>query len=154
QAMIDPSTTPLRRCPSKSDDLFVSAYASHVAAFDNVSAIQPWLSDDICRLATAGGQSTRELFTDGCDHLIDVCLPVILDGIEEIATRGDLLRRTLRVELPVISDEERLTEEEFWAAFDAIYPRLFGALCDALSCALRRVGEIELDRKPSMADLA
>ena len=67
---------------------------------------------------------------------------------------GDLLRRTLRVELPVIEDEDRLTETEFWARFEAMHPRLLGALCDALSCALRRLDEVELDEKPSMADLA
>jgi primase/DNA polymerase family protein len=154
RAMIDPSTTPLRRCPTKSDDLFVGANSSWVVAFDNVSEVQQWLSDDLCRLATGGGQSKRELYTDEGEHLIDVRRPVLINGIEEIATRGDLLRRTLRVELPTIEDKDRLSEDDFWAAFEAIYPRLFGALCDALSCALRRVGEIELDRMPSMADLA
>ena len=154
RAMIDPSTTPLRRCPSKSDDLFVSANASWVVAFDNVSGVQQWLSDDLCRLATGGGQSKRELFTDESEHLIDVRRPVLINGIEEVATKGDLLRRTLRVELPLIPDTERMTEAEFWAAFDAIHPRLLGALCDALSCALRRIDEVHLDRLPSMADTA
>jgi len=154
RAMIDPSSTPLRRCPTKSDDLFVSANASWVAAFDNVSGVQQWLSDDLCRLATGGGQSKRELFTDEGEHLIDVRRPVILNGIEEIATKGDLLRRTLRVELPLIEEEGRLTEDEFWADFNGIHPRLLGALCDALSCALRRVGGVKIERKPSMADLA
>jgi hypothetical protein len=154
RAMVDPSTAPLRRCPTKSDDLFVSANASWVVALDNVSGVQQWLSDDICRLATGGGQSKRQLYTDDTDHLIDVRRPVILNGIEEIATKGDLLRRTLRVALPVIEDPDRLTEDEFWHAFDAAHPRLLGALCDALSCALRRVGQIELDRRPPMADLA
>jgi primase-polymerase (primpol)-like protein len=153
RAMIDPSSTPLRRMPSKSDDLFVSAYASHVAAFDNVSGVQDWLSDDLCRLATGGGQSKRELFTDEGEHLIDVRRPVIFNGIEEVATRGDLLRRTLRIELPVIPDEKRLPEAEFWAAFDAVHPRLLGALCDALSGALGRIDTVELDKLPSMADL-
>jgi 5S rRNA maturation endonuclease (ribonuclease M5) len=154
RAMIDPSTTPLRSCPTKLDDLFVSANASWVSAFDNVSGIQPWLSDAICRLATGGGESKRELYTNEGEHLIDVRRPVVMNGIEEIATKGDLLRRTLRVELPVIPEHERLTEAEFWAAFDAMHPRLLGALCDALSCALRRIDEIDLPRKPSMADMA
>jgi hypothetical protein len=154
RSMIDPSTTPLRRCPTKSDDLFVGANASWVVALDNVSGVQQWLSDDLCRLATGGGQSKRELFTDEGEHLIDVRRPVIVNGIEEIATKGDLLRRALRVELPVIEDEDRLTEAEFWTTFDTMHPRLLGALCDAISCALRRVDQVTLDSKPSMADLA
>jgi hypothetical protein len=152
--MIDPSSTPLRSCPTKLDDLYVSANASWVAAFDNVSGIQQWLSDGLCRLATGGGSSKRELFTNEDEWLIDVRRPVIVNGIEEIATKGDLLRRTLRVELPLIEEEDRLTEEEFWAGFEQIHPRLLGALCDALSCALKRVGDVALKRKPSMADLA
>ncbi len=130
------------------------ANASWVAAFDNVSGVQQWLSDGLCRLATGGGSSKRELFTNEDEWLIDVRRPVIVNGIEEIATKGDLLRRTLRVELPVIEERDRLTEAEFWASFDDVHPRLLGALCDALSGALRRVGEVEIECKPSMADLA
>ena len=107
-----------------------------MAAFDNVSGIQQWLSDGLCRLATGGGSSKRELFTNEDEWLIDVRRPVIVNGIEEIATKGDLLRRTLRVELPVIAEEDRLTEQEFWSELRRRRPRLLGALCDALSCAL------------------
>jgi hypothetical protein len=62
---------------------------------DNLSHIQPWFSDALCRLATGGGFSTRELYSDAEEMIFEVQRPVILNGIEEVATRGDLLDRSI-----------------------------------------------------------
>ena len=56
--LIDPNTAPLRALPRDERDLFIAANKGHVQAFDNVSALQPWLSDALCRLATGGGFGT------------------------------------------------------------------------------------------------
>ena len=50
-------------------------------AFDNVSVIQAWLSDALCRLATGGGFATRGLYTDDEETIIDAQRPVVLNGV-------------------------------------------------------------------------
>jgi hypothetical protein len=130
--------------------------ASHVwcVSFDNLSYVPPWLSDACCRVATGGGYGTRELYSDEDEVLFDVMRPVVLNGITELVTRPDLLDRSLMISLRELPDEHRRTEEEFWRDFEAIRPRVLGALLDAVSMALRRSHEVELPTLPRMADFA
>jgi len=53
------------------------------------------LSNGLCRLSTGGGHSARELYTDLKEISIAVKRPVILNGIENLATRPDPAERVL-----------------------------------------------------------
>src|SRR5262249_8067329 len=77
--------------------LFISANNGHCIAFDNVSSLPPWLSDALCQIATGGGFATRQLWTDADETLFDARRPVVLNGIEEFVTRGDLASRSLHL---------------------------------------------------------
>src|SRR5262249_49903033 len=113
-----------------------------------------WLSDALCRLSTGGGFSTRELYSDSEEVIFSAMRPVILNGIEEGITRGDLVQRTVLVELPVIEPEQRRAEGEFWRAFEAARPGIFGALLDAVAAAIREAPNVRLPALPRMADFA
>ena len=152
--LIDPNVAPLRSEPRNARDLIIAATNSWMLAFDNLSHLQPWFSDALCRLATGGGFSTRELYTDSEEVLFDATRPVILNGIEELATRGDLLDRALILYLPQISDEKRKREAEFWRDFQKARPELLGTILDAVSTALRRLPTTHLKESPRMADFA
>jgi hypothetical protein len=69
-------------------------------------------------------------------------------------TRSDLLDRSILLNLPVIPEENRRTEEQFWADFDASSPQILGAILDVVADGLRRLPEVDLARKPRMADFA
>jgi hypothetical protein len=152
--LIDPSTALLRAEPKEMKDVVIAATNGWVVNLDNLSAVPAWLSDCICRISTGGGLSARELYSDDGEVIFNVKRPVILNSIEEIATRSDLLDRSLLLTLPVIPEEQRRTEGEFWPLFDAAHPRLLGALLDVVSTAMKRVGSIHLGRLPRMADFA
>ena len=132
----------------------IAARNSWCLAFDNVSHLTWRLSDDLCRLATGGGFSTRQLYTDGEEMLFDATRPLILNGIDAVVRRGDLLDRSLVTFLPVIPEEKRKAEKLFWQRFKEIQPKLLGALLDAVSCALRRLESVKLPVLPRMADFA
>ena len=83
-------------------DLIIAANNGWFVCLDNLSRLSMSLSDAICRLATGGGFSTRELYTDSDEILFNVMRPVIINGIEEIISRGDLLDRTIIFNLPRI----------------------------------------------------
>lgn len=154
RALTDPNTAPLRAEPRDVRDVMIAATNGWIVAFDNVSHLPGWLSDTICRLATGGGFSTRELYTDREEILFDAQRPVIINGIETVVTRGDLMDRSLLVTLPPISDEARREEIRFWSAFDDDRPRILGALLDAVSAAIRNLPSVNLKRRPRMADFA
>ncbi|MCW5891651.1 MAG: hypothetical protein KIT14_14030 [bacterium] len=152
RAVLDPSTVPLRSAPHDDRDLVIAAQHSWVLAVDNVSTVPPWLSDALCRIATGGGYGARELYSDAEEVVLEAQRPVLLTGIEELATRGDLADRTLSVVLPPIADAERRTEAEVWAAVDAMRPGVLGALLDGVACGLRTEAAVQLAHLPRMAD--
>lgn len=64
-----------------------------VLALDNLSGLDHRLPDALCRLAAGGALSGRKLYTDSDETLIEVQRPVILNGIDDLATRPDLAER-------------------------------------------------------------
>jgi hypothetical protein len=154
RGLIDPNTASLRSEPREERDLMIAASNGWCAAFDNLSKMPVWLSDALCRLATGGGFATRELYANDEEVLFDAQRPIILTGIEEVATRPDLLDRVLILNLPSIPEEKRRVESAFWREFDTAHPSILGALLDAVSTALRNEANVVLARLPRMADFA
>jgi hypothetical protein len=152
--LLDPNAAPLRAEPRELRDLMIAATNGWVVSFDNLSYLKPDLSDAICRLATGGGFGTRELYTDGEEMIFDAQRPVILNGIGDLASRGDLLDRAILLTLPDIPDDKRQTETKFWQAFEADQPLILGALLDAVSASIRNQSSVRLARMPRMADFA
>jgi hypothetical protein len=154
RALVDPNAAALRSEPREDRDLMIAATNGWCVAFDNLSKIPLWLSDGLCRLATGGGFTTRELYTNDDEVLFDVQRPSVLNGIEEVATRPDLLDRSIILSLPAIPEERRMKESALWREFEAERPVILGALLDAVSAALRNEPHIILKRLPRMADFA
>jgi hypothetical protein len=130
----------------------IAASDSRIVAFDNLSKIPEWLSDGLCRLASGGAIGKRELYSDGEEYCLEAQRPVILTGIEELAARGDLIDRTIVVNLPAL--KERRTEEEVLARFEEVRPGALGALLDAASMALRNRASTSIPDVPRLADFA
>ncbi len=154
RSLIDPNTAPLRSEPREARDLMIAANNGWTVAFDNLSHLPDWLSDALCRLATGGGFSTRELYTDDEEKIFDAQRPCLLTSIEDLASRGDLLERAIVLQLPRIQEENRRTEHEFWTGFEAVRAKLLGALLTAVSSALASVSQVRLESLPRMADFA
>lgn len=154
RALVDPNTAPVRSEPREPRDLMIAANNGWTIVLDNLSHIPGWLSDALCRLSTGGGFSTRELYSDAEEVIFDAKRPVIVTGIEELATRGDLLDRSLIVTLPKIPEDQRRPESEIWREFEEARPRLLGALYVAVSAALRNLPKTKVAKLPRMADFA
>lgn len=143
-SLCDPSGIPLRSLPRSERDLTAAAKNRHVMAFDNISKISEWLADAMCRLATGTGLGGRELYTDHDEAVFEAARPIILNGIpEDFANREDLADRAIIVTLPPIPDGARKAETGLWEEFEQAKGRIFGVLLDAVSCALRRLPEVQ-----------
>jgi hypothetical protein len=154
RAVIDPNQAPLRRPPNGDRDLMIAATNSWFVAFDNISRLTDGMSDALCVIATGGGFSARQLYTDDEEKIFQAQRPVMLNGIEEVATRADLLDRSVLLALPVIPESERRPEDEFLREFEEARPRILGALLDAVACGLKRLADVQLGHYPRMADFA
>jgi len=154
RSLVDPSVAPLRSEPREARDLMIAANNGWMIPLDNISRLEPWLSDCLCRLSTGGGFSTRTLYSDAEETIFQAQRPVILNGIEELAVRGDLLDRCIVLDLPRIEDAKRRDEHSFTGAFESARAKLFGALLDAISAAIGNHDTAVIENKPRMADFA
>jgi hypothetical protein len=152
--LIDPHDAPLRAEPKELRDLMIAARNGWVVALDNISSLPGWLSDGLCRLSTGAGFSSRSLYSNDEEVIVGAQCPVILNGIDDIVRRGDLIDRSIFFHLPPILDSHRLCDRDYWAEFARDYPRLLGGLFDAVSAGIRLWPEVQLTSLPRMADLA
>jgi hypothetical protein len=150
--LCDPNAAPLRAAPRDVRDLMIAATNGWLLCFDNLDHVAPWLSNALCRLATGGGFATRRNYTDDGELVLDATRPILVNGIEEIATRGDLLDRAVILHLPAIAEAKRRAESVFWEDFRQESPAILGALLDALARALAILPNVQLPGLPRMAD--
>lgn len=151
---VDPNRAPLRAEPSDKRDLMIAAQNSRLLVYDNLSNLQKWLSDSLCRISTGGGHATRQLYADAEEQIFESTRPIVLTSIGGVASNSDLVDRAVFLSLPRITEEKRRTESDFWPAFERARPGVLGALLDAVATALRRVPTTTLDNLPRMADFA
>lgn len=152
QSLLDPNQATLLPAPSGVRDLAIRTSQCWLPVFDNLSRLNADLCDALCRLSTGGAFATRTLFTDRGETRFEAMRPSVLTGIGGIATRGDLLERAIILHLPPVSC--RRTEREFWSEFEAARPKLLGAIFNAVSDTMSRLGQTPLPNAPRMADFA
>jgi hypothetical protein len=154
RSLIDPSCVPLTAIPKSERDLAIAATNSYVITLDNISDISQQLSDSLCRVATGGSFRCRKLYTDNDEMLFRFQRPVILNGIEELPMRPDLLDRTILIHLEPIPPERRRDETAFWSAFSQAQPQILGSLFTVASAGRQRVTDVRIPRLPRMGDFA
>lgn len=150
--LIDPNKAGLRTIPRDERDLLIAASNSAILVFDNLSHIEPWLSDSLCRVASGAGFSTRTLYSNTDETLIAVRRQVIINGIGDVVDRGDLLDRALMLTLPVLESDKRRSEASLWADFERIRPRALGGALRIAAEAMGHLPSVTLTRSPRLVD--
>jgi hypothetical protein len=154
RSLVDPNFADCRSKPHDVRDLMIAARNGWIIALDNLSSIPAWLSDALCCLSTGGAFGTRELYTNDDEILFAAQCPVIINGISELATRGDLLDRSIITILAAIPKDKRRAEKQFWAEFEQVKPKILGGLLNVVSSAMAKVESVHLEALPRMADFA
>ncbi|WP_234326798.1 ATP-binding protein [Streptomyces sp. NRRL S-337] len=152
--LIDPSPASKRSQPRDIKAWAAQAFNSWALCLDNVSTIPPWLSDTLCKAVTGDGIVDRALYTDDDVVVLTFRRVLAMTTIDAGALAGDLAERLLMLDLQLIEEDRRRTEEELNAAFEAVRPAVLGALFDLLACVLAVLPSIKLDTLPRMADFA
>jgi energy-coupling factor transporter ATP-binding protein EcfA2 len=140
--LIDPNGCNLRGAPKTTEDLFVTAGASHVVAYENLSHIPATTQDGLCILSTGAGYAKRKLYSDADESVISVKRPWIVNAISSVVTQQDLLDRTICIECPMI--RSRTASADQWALFDQELPSILGALFDLAVAALKVLPTVKI----------
>jgi len=150
--LIDPYEPASTGKPRDEHNVFIDAGSSWVMFLNNLSEVPGWLSDTLCRLTEGGGFKTRTLYENRNQELFKGARPVILTGISDVVTKGDLLDRSVIVNLERISDSNRRRERNIYEDARDARPEILGFLFSAMSAGLARVGDVQVEKSPRMAD--
>ncbi|WP_340005859.1 hypothetical protein MHH52_28565 [Paenibacillus sp. FSL K6-0276] len=154
RSIVDPSRIDLLSMPNSNEALALMLNNNYMPAFDNLDYLSPERSDLLCMAATGGSISKRKLYTDDGEVVLNLKRCVMLNGINSIVTRSDLLDRSIVIELKRISPEDRKDERTIWDSFQADLPDILGACFIALSKAMSIHPKVQLSKLPRMADFA
>ena len=163
QSLVDPSGATPGALPRTEDAFAVRMNAAYVQAFDNASIIPPWLSDSLCRAVTGAADTKRTLYADRDLTIIQYQRPVILTTIHAGQLAGDLVERSLPLDLDRITGEKRKTERSaigqdvnekpgLFDLLDQARPAILGAILDLVASVFRSIPAVSVDRLPRMAD--
>jgi energy-coupling factor transporter ATP-binding protein EcfA2 len=154
KGLIDPGKAGLIKLQGDTHKLAVAATRRHLMVYDNVGHITPDQSDDLCRVATGFGYSTRTLHTTDEETTFEFTRPQIITAIDALVTRDDLADRVLMAQLPEIPEDKRLPQGKLNEKVEAARPRILGALLTVLSQTLAQLPHTNPERLPRMADYA
>lgn len=152
--LIDPSAASLMTQPRSGDDWAVTAHNAYAIGLDNVSHLQPWLQDALCKAVTGDVFVRRELYSDDGITALPFRRPIAITSIDPGALQGDVADRLLTVELQAISPTARRTEAEVSEQLEANRGIITAALLELLAGILHELPTTTLREKPRMADFA
>jgi hypothetical protein len=152
KGLIDPCKAPLVKITGDTHKLAVTASKRWMMVYDNVSHISSDESDDLCRLATGFGHSTRTLHTTDEETTFEFTRPQIITAIDALAQRDDLAHRVILAQLGEITKNKRLPYAELQQKIEAARPRILGAMLTAISQTLATLPHTHSDELPRMAD--
>lgn len=152
--LIDPSVLEHMTLENDQRTLVINLTNHWYLPFDNVSAISSSTSDMLCRAVTGGGVQQRKLCTNAEDYVFKFKRCLSINGINNVATRADLLDRSILFELKRISGKDRKEIREVYENFEKDRESILGGIFDVLSKAMRLYDSVKLESLPRMADFA
>lgn len=152
QLLIDPSLATKTLLPSSIDELKNHLATNMLVAFDNTKKLSDDFSDVLCAATTGTTFTKRKLFTDIDMMILTLKNIIVLNGIDIVPKKADLLERSLLFELEKITPDRRMTDKKFWSSFKEKRAEILGAIFDTISKALAIKGTLQLEETHRMSD--
>lgn len=121
-------------------ELGLTCITQWMPIFENMSKLDPEVQDALCSLTTKLSSKTRELYTNTGIIAYEVRRPWMVNGINNVCSRGDLAQRTIPLALlPPPEGDDRKKEEEVHREFALMRPHIMACLLDAAveACQLK-----------------
>lgn len=149
---IDPNKAMLRARPKTVEDIYVAASNGHLVSYENLSSLSSDMSDALCIVSTGGSYASRTLYTNGEETTLTAKNPVVLNGINRVISKPDLLDRAVTVSLPLI--DKRIDEASHQKKVEELASDIFGGLLDLFVKTLQILPGVEIapEKLPRMAD--
>ena len=152
KTLIDPSKLDLLSIGDNERDIGVQLQGNAIVPFDNEVSLSKKVQNLLCRIVTGGSSLRRQLFTNGDPFSVGLKRAVIMTGIEIPYTAGDLMDRTLAVELKRISSDERQSKNEILKQLEAHRAVILSGILTIFQKALVIRDTLNPKKMPRMAD--
>lgn len=152
QLLIDPSLAEKALLPSSVDELKNHLATNLLVAFDNTKKLTDDFSDILCAATTETTVTKRKLFTDIDMMILKLKNIIVLNGIDIVPKKADLLERSLLFELEKITPDRRMTDKKFWSSFKEKRAEILGAIFDTISIAIAIRKTLDLKETHRMSD--
>ncbi|MEI8012469.1 MAG: hypothetical protein WCI27_08345, partial [Candidatus Omnitrophota bacterium] len=152
KSLVDPSRVMLISTPKDLEQAQMTAEKHWLCTFDNISRIQEWYSDFLCRGVTGEGDMKRSLYTNDDEFIRSYRRCFVLNGIGASLWRPDLLDRAVIFDIPLLKSTrpEQVMEDE-WRK---MLPGILGSFFTAISRAMGMVERVSGHQKFRMSDFA
>ena len=151
QRIVHPQKISSLSLSAKIQDISIALSSRLLTCFDNASSVKAEVADILCSAVTKGCFQTRELFTTADERLIEYKSIIVINGIDIISRKTDLMERSVMIEMETITPEKRKTEKQVESAFLEALPKILGATFDAIQQVLA-MDDIECSTLSRMAD--
>lgn len=131
--LLDPSVVGVQMLPNNIKDLAIAAQNAHVLCFDNMRDIGRFMSDVLCIAATGGAMTSRQLYTDADQQVMNLHVALVLNGIHSFIDQPDLAQRCLPIQLQPIPESSRVSDTELVANFNADLPAIMRGLFELIA---------------------
>lgn len=136
QSIVNPKVTGLYRFPDNAKDLSVILGREFALCFDNLGGIRKEMADILCQAVTGGYVVERKLFTNDETVTRGLKTILVLNGLNLLSNKEDLLDRVLIITLERFQSNERISEKELEVKFDVVKPQILGGFFNAVAKAL------------------
>lgn len=127
--LVDPTTKmPGGALTENVRDLKSLAALRRVLVFDNTSHVKGEASDHLARIATGGEMTLRSLYENDQPHITMLMRPILINGIMDGFTRGDLASRAISFELTAIPKDEKAAFSDLESQWEIYKPRFFASI--------------------------
>lgn len=135
----------LKRCalPTKTDDLVTLIVNRCITVLDNASFLNKQSSDALCQTVTGGTYAKRSLYSNGELYSVPMKSAIVINGIDNVVTKGDLLSRALIFNLVKIDNGKIQTDEQLKKQFEKKKPYFLGSIFNIISYVLEDIDSIE-----------
>lgn len=152
--LIDPNEVALRSKPKTVEDIYIAASNSYVVSYENLSHLTAEQQDALCIISTGGGYSTRQMYTNGDEFVMKSKCPIMLNGINPVASQPDLIERTISVELPSIPPQNRQDDQTLAENWGRDCTEIFSGLLTLFARALAGLSKVTIEGRQQKRMLA
>lgn len=120
----------------------------------NLRGLTHAMADLMCTAVTGGSISSRQLYTDSDQSVLNILVALILNGIHAFVDQPDLAQRCLPLQLQVIPEDKRKSEADMEADLAVDLPAIQRGLFDLIAKIFEKLPHAKVTRPTRMLDFS